>query len=284
MNAREIMAALARPFPADAISWRVGSTTADKSKGLALAYLDARDVAARLDEVLGLDWQCEYTPMPNGTCCCRIGIKVGDHWVWRSNGAGETDVEGEKGQYSSAFKRAAVLFGVGSYLYAVDSPWVALEQKGRTHVIAASEQGKLRAALSRAVGEPSSSINRPQPEPAPAPVREPAPPAPTPAPQSISARATAATQTPRAQPAMSAPPATRTAPAAPQNPVEAQSAGILQKCLDELYAADTLATIAAWDKWVLQHAPRLTDKHRSELRVARKTHRDKVYNRESVAA
>jgi hypothetical protein len=44
---------LAEPFPADAVSWRVGSTTQDKSKGMALAYLDARDVMDRLDLVCG---------------------------------------------------------------------------------------------------------------------------------------------------------------------------------------------------------------------------------------
>ena len=59
LTTRDIMTALAAPFPADAISWRVGSTTGDKSKGMALAYIDARDVQARLDDVMGADWQCE---------------------------------------------------------------------------------------------------------------------------------------------------------------------------------------------------------------------------------
>ena len=44
---------LAEPFPPDAISWRVGSTTQDKSKGMALAFIDARDVMDRLDLVCG---------------------------------------------------------------------------------------------------------------------------------------------------------------------------------------------------------------------------------------
>src|SRR6478609_11878627 len=112
---------LKAPFPADKISWRVGSTNADKTKGMALAYIDARDVMERLDEVCGMLWQCEYVPMPNGTCCCRIGIKVGEEWIWRSNGAlNLTDSDksdqkemAEKGSYSDSFKRAAVLWGVG---------------------------------------------------------------------------------------------------------------------------------------------------------------------------
>jgi hypothetical protein len=75
---QELFDRLAEPFPADAISWRVGSTTGDKSKGMALAYLDARDVMDRLDRVCGpAGWQCDY-PHANGKTVCRIGIKVGE--------------------------------------------------------------------------------------------------------------------------------------------------------------------------------------------------------------
>ena len=122
---------LKQPFDPKVIHWRVGATTADKSKGIALAYIDARDVMKRLDDVCGDAWQVDY-PFEG---CCRIGIKIDNEWVWRSNGAGETQVEGEKGRYSDAFKRAAVLWGVGRYLYYLPNEWVALTPKGRSHVI-----------------------------------------------------------------------------------------------------------------------------------------------------
>lgn len=146
---------LSQPFPPDRISWRVGSANADKTKGMALAYIDARDVMQRLDEVCQDQWQAEYVPMPNGTCCCRIGIKVGGDWVWRSNGSVNiTDSDkadqkemAEKGSYSDAFKRAAVLWGVGRYLYDLDSPWVALEPAGRSYKIKESEYPRLRRLL-----------------------------------------------------------------------------------------------------------------------------------------
>lgn len=145
--------ALAAPFPPDAISWRVGSTTQDKSKGMALAYIDARDVMQRLDDVCGpAGWQCTY-PHANGKTVCSIAIKCGDEWVCKSDGAGDTDVEQEKGALSDAFKRAAVRWGIGRYLYDIGSPWVELEQRGKTHIIKASEQGKLRAALTRGPGQ-----------------------------------------------------------------------------------------------------------------------------------
>jgi len=144
------IADLRKPFPPEKISWRVGPTTQDKKKGQALAYIDARDVMGRLDEVAGANWQCAYVPMPNGTCCCSIGIKIGDEWVWRANGAiNLTDSDKpdqkemtEKGSYSDAFKRAAVLWGIGQYLYDIDSPWVELDDKKR---ILKSEYPKLKA-------------------------------------------------------------------------------------------------------------------------------------------
>lgn len=133
---------LKKPFPPDRISWRVGSTTQDKTKGMALAYIDARDVQDRLDEVCGGDWQCRY-PHANTKTVCEIGIKIDGEWVWRADGAGDSDIEAEKGALSDAFKRAAVRWGVGRYLYDLDSPWVALENKR----IVKSEYARLRALL-----------------------------------------------------------------------------------------------------------------------------------------
>lgn len=138
---------LAAPFPADRVSWRVGSTTGDKTRGMALAYIDARDVMDRLDAVVGPDgWQCRY-PHANGKTVCEIGIRLNGEWVWKADGAGDTDYEAEKGALSDAFKRAAVRWGIGRYLYDLDSPWVAVEQKGKTYVIKAEEHVRLRKVL-----------------------------------------------------------------------------------------------------------------------------------------
>ena len=137
------LSALKAPFPPDCISWRVGATNKDKSKGIALAYIDARDVMQRLDEVCGPEnWQCDY-PHAGQKTVCRIGIRLNGEWVWKANGAGDTDIEADKGALSDAFKRAGVLWGIGQYLYELDSPWVALEQKGRTHIIAKQEYTRL---------------------------------------------------------------------------------------------------------------------------------------------
>jgi len=128
---RTITEQLKDPFKPTLIHWRVGATNAKKlqckpweaNKGIALAYVNARDVMKRFDDTVGDNWQVEY-PFEG---CCRIGIKIGDEWLWRSNGAGVTDVEGEKGQYSDSFKRAAVLWGVARYLYYLPDVWCDLQ-------------------------------------------------------------------------------------------------------------------------------------------------------------
>ena len=125
---------LNRPFDPRLIKWRVGSTNGDKSKGSALAYIDARTVMRRLDAVFGLDgWSDSYVEL-SGRVVCTISCNVAapgqpERWVGKSDGAGDTDIEGEKGGMSDAFKRAAVKWGIGRYLYELPSVWVALENR-----------------------------------------------------------------------------------------------------------------------------------------------------------
>lgn len=153
---------LAAPFPPDRISWRVGPTNREKTKGMALAYIDARDVMARLDEVCGIGgWQNDY-PHANGKTVCRIGIKIGDEWIWKSDGAGDSEMEAEKGALSDAFKRAAVRWGIGRYLYDTASPWVEIEQHGKSYSIKDSELSKLARVLQGPV--PAERVEPQKPE------------------------------------------------------------------------------------------------------------------------
>ena len=125
---------LLMPFPVSRIHWRVGATNQAKTSGIALAYIDARDVMQRLDEIFGLGgWQCRYNLADNGLLICEIGIKLGDEWIWRANGAGDTQVEAEKGKASDAFKRAGVMFGIARYLYSLPNEWVNIQAAGRSY-------------------------------------------------------------------------------------------------------------------------------------------------------
>lgn len=158
----DIARKLAEPFDPDIVSWRVGSVSAEKKRGMALAYIDARDVMRRLDEVCGPEnWQDEYPWSDGKRVVCRIGIRIGAEWVWKTDGAGDTDYEGEKGALSDAFKRAAVKWGVGRYLYDVAAPWVAVEQRGKTWIIADGEEVKLRSRLPRRPADTRSAPSQP---------------------------------------------------------------------------------------------------------------------------
>lgn len=168
----DIARKLAEPFAPHIVSFRVGPTTKDKTKGMALAYIDARDVMRRLDEVCGPErWQDEYPWSDGRRVVCRIGIKIdrsgpdgGDdtEWVWKTDGAGDTDTEGEKGALSDAFKRAAVKWGVGRYLYDVEAPWVEIEQKGQSYAIKQSELARLRSRLPAPHGTTPPAAPQPQ--------------------------------------------------------------------------------------------------------------------------
>ena len=126
----EIFDKLREPFPVKSIHWRVGACTKDKSKGIALAYIDSRDVMKRLDDVMGPEnWQDRYPWSDGSRIVCEIGLRIGGEWLWKANGAGDTQVEAEKGAFSDALKRAAVMWGVGRYLYMLPNVWVPLNDR-----------------------------------------------------------------------------------------------------------------------------------------------------------
>lgn len=124
----DLLRQLAAPFPSTQIHWRPGATTKDKSKAIALAYLSARDVMDRLDDVCGPEhWQCRYPWSDGSKLVCEIGIRIDGEWIWKADGAGDTDIEAEKGAFSGALKRAAARWMVGRYLYHLPNKFWPLE-------------------------------------------------------------------------------------------------------------------------------------------------------------
>lgn len=84
----------------------------------------------RLDQVCTPSgWRNAVTETAKGRVICTIEIKIGDEWIGKTDGAGDTDVEGDKGGISDAFKRAAVLWGIGRYLYRLPNVWAPCESK-----------------------------------------------------------------------------------------------------------------------------------------------------------
>jgi hypothetical protein len=104
--------ALKRPFPIGSVSFRKGP-----GGGKELAYITARDVMQRLDEVLLMDgWQDEYEHV-GGRMICKLSCRIGGKWITKSDGADDTSIEGAKGGISDSFKRAAVKYGIFRYGY-----------------------------------------------------------------------------------------------------------------------------------------------------------------------
>lgn len=152
ITAEELKVALAAPFENADIEWRVGATTKDKSRGLAVPYVTNRAIQNRLDSTLGVDgWYNDYKPWPNDTksqksaqiCGISIYFPETDLWLTKWDGAENSDIEAVKGGLSDSMKRAAVQWGVGRYLYGMTQVWVEIKPRGDSFYIPDSERYKL---------------------------------------------------------------------------------------------------------------------------------------------
>ena len=123
----EIEAALVEPFAPDEIKFKPQSVSGNRA--LAVAYIDARCVADRLDEVLGIGgWKDKYEVLPDGSVICSLSIKLDGEWVTKMDvGSLSEQPDGGdrlKAAFSDALKRAAVKVGIGRYIYRLPMQWV----------------------------------------------------------------------------------------------------------------------------------------------------------------
>ena len=111
-----------RDLKAEEIEVRIQST---KENGLSLLlYKDARVDMNILDETVGAEnWQREHYEC-KGNLFCRVGIKCGDEWVWKSDCGTESNTEAQKGEASDSFKRACFNWGIGRELYTSPFIWI----------------------------------------------------------------------------------------------------------------------------------------------------------------
>ena len=145
----QIQAALSKPFAPEDLEWRLQQTFEDKMRGIAVPYVTNRAIQNRLDESVGPEnWYNEYKPW-HGTGkkeaqLCGITIYFeGRGFITKWDGAEDSDIEPVKGGLSDSMKRAAVQWGVGRVLYNMDTVWVNIEKRGKTHIIKESERPKL---------------------------------------------------------------------------------------------------------------------------------------------
>ena len=96
--------------------WRVQSFSKNKPSAVCVAYIDARDVMDRLDSCCPEGWSDRYY-QEAGLLFCEITIHLNGVCYKRTDTGTESQADKEKGHASDAFKRAAVKFGVGRFLY-----------------------------------------------------------------------------------------------------------------------------------------------------------------------
>jgi hypothetical protein len=130
----ELAKLLAEPFDPKTVKFK--PAVVQGNRALALAYVDARVIQDRLDEVLGTaNWQDEYESLPDGSVTCRLRIRFGGEWVTKMDVGSPSEQPDEhdrvKAAFSDALKRAAIKFGVGRYLYRLPSTWCDYDPQKR---------------------------------------------------------------------------------------------------------------------------------------------------------
>ena len=112
-----------------------------------VAYIDARQVMDLLDEVMGPEnWQDHYREVGNSVYC-DLSLRIDKEWITKSDCGSQSNFESEKGQASDAFKRAAVKWGIGRFLYSMPFTRVkaienGTDDRGKPRYVPADDQGR----------------------------------------------------------------------------------------------------------------------------------------------
>lgn len=160
-----VAAALAAPFPAECLGWK--PQVVKGTRALAMPYIDARDVQARLDAAAGaFNWRDEYTPLPDGSVICTLSLRVAGEWVSKSDIGGQSDQpdggDRMKAAFSDALKRAAVKWGIGRYIYAIPEQWADYDPT-KKHVTPPQLPAKFLPAKVGPAPKPQAAPAAPQP-------------------------------------------------------------------------------------------------------------------------
>lgn len=150
---------LAEPFDVSEIKWRVTHTNRDGSRGAVIAFADPRAYTDRLNQLFTPSgWTRNYdvttvsavsrlkrdkviqTGKVLVTCTltiARLGCHSGSGEKWADEENAFTAAEAQ------AFKRTAMCFGLGRYLYKLPETWVSLDEYGKPTSLPALPQWAL---------------------------------------------------------------------------------------------------------------------------------------------
>src|SRR3954452_14605460 len=133
-SVQQITQSLAEPFEVTEVKFKPAVVSGNRA--MALAYVDARAIQDRLDDVLGVDgWQDDYQILEDGSVVCRLRLRLGEEWITKVDVGSPSEQPDEhdrvKAAFSDALKRAAVKFGVGRYLYRRPATWCDYDPQKR---------------------------------------------------------------------------------------------------------------------------------------------------------
>lgn len=112
--------------------WKIQTVSKTKPKAQCVAYIDARDVMDLLDKAVGYEnWKDEYLYV-NNQWLCGLSIRTENgEWVTRWDTGTSGNFEAEKSAISDSFKRAAVKWGIGRFLYDIKFELVDTNMPGK---------------------------------------------------------------------------------------------------------------------------------------------------------
>ena len=161
--------ALSAPFELTEVKFKPAVVSGNRA--MALAYVDARVIQDRLDDVLGVaGWQDDYECREDGSVVCRLRLRLGGAWVTKMDVGSPSEQPDEhdrlKAAFSDALKRAAVKFGIGRYLYRLPAQWLDYDAKKRQFLTQPTLPAFARPAREKpklAATEAPKSKTRPKP-------------------------------------------------------------------------------------------------------------------------
>lgn len=145
----KIQSGFAMPFLPEQVEFRVQGRPNEQGQAAVVAYVDARAVAQRLDDVVGAGaWSFDWEALAIGeTGVTIVKGRLTVHGVTKCDVGDAGDTEPTKSSVSDALKRTAVMWGIGRYLYDLPRYYVQTETRGKTTVITKDGLAGLRAKL-----------------------------------------------------------------------------------------------------------------------------------------
>ena len=165
MEKTDLWSALASPLAAGVISWRQDGRAVERDGrwfARFVAYVDANTVRERLDAVVPGEWDLTLDLLP--PLVAREDDEAAQHASFKARlqilGVIREDVgtgRDYKAAATDAFKRAAVRFGIGHELYAMEPNWVQVDGEGRFAKPVEDPQAAYARRLSRRAAGASSN-------------------------------------------------------------------------------------------------------------------------------